>query len=85
MFFLFLCIEYSFLLSFRHLPGIWALGDAIPGFPTEKLTTLYCLLTNDLPCMEDDKAKSNHSYVPKHTSGLFAYIFGRLQKFSPLN
>lgn len=65
MFFLLLCIGYSFLLPLVHLPGSWVSGDAILVFPTEKLRTLYCLPTNDLPCMEDDEAKSNHSYVPK--------------------
>ena len=74
------------LLTFPlHLPGSWVSGDAMLVVPSEKLTTLYCLPTNELPCMEDDKAKSNHSHVPKHISGLFASIFGRLQKkmFTP--
>lgn len=62
------------------LPGSWLSGDAVLVFPSEKLTTLHCLPTNELTCMEDDKAKSNHSPVPKHVSGLFASIFGRLQK-----
>lgn len=84
MFFLFLCIGPSFLPSPVHLPGSWISGDAILILPSEKLTALYCLPTNELPCMEDDKAKSNHSYVPKHVPGSFASIFVRLQKmFTP--